>query len=148
MTHIENNWYEIALQYDVEKDIRKNKRIYQKCKPYFKKFVRFAAIQRVNYENNIELEWQEFEQKYLKKRLYNTDVRLWKKISKEVFKRDHYTCFYCGSVGGLLEVDHKIPISRGGSNEISNLVTSCRHCNRQKRNKTPSEYLKWRETHE
>lgn len=52
----------------------------------------------------------------------------------EVFKRDHFTCQYCGrkSPEVILEVDHILPVAEGGTNEILNLVTSCRDCNRGK----------------
>lgn len=43
------------------------------------------------------------------KRLFNINVKEWKRISKAVFKRDNYTCQYCGKVGGKLEVDHIFP---------------------------------------
>jgi len=49
-------------------------------------------------------------------------------------------CLYCGVGGG--EVDHVIPIARGGGHEISNLAPACRGCNRRKNRKTPSEFLK------
>ena len=57
-----------------------------------------------------------------------------KKIRFEVFKRDNFTCQYCGrtSPDVLLEVDHIKPIAGGGKNDILNLVTSCRDCNRGK----------------
>ena len=56
---------------------------------------------------------------------------------QSVFERDNYTCQYCGIRGddALLEVDHIIPVSRGGSNDFNNLITSCRACNRAKRDK-------------
>lgn len=54
-----------------------------------------------------------------------------------VFERDNFTCQYCGrSVTKdniKLEVDHKIPYSKGGSDEMHNLITSCFDCNRGKR---------------
>ncbi len=54
-----------------------------------------------------------------------------KKIRFEVFKRDSFTCQYCGqkSPEVILHVDHISPVSKGGSNEIVNLVTSCADCN-------------------
>lgn len=61
-----------------------------------------------------------------------------KAISKtlrfEVFKRDSFTCQYCGSMAPdvVLEVDHIDPVSSGGDNGIMNLVTSCHDCNRGK----------------
>jgi hypothetical protein len=53
-----------------------------------------------------------------------------------VFKRDHFACVLCGrsGVGVSLEVDHKTPLSKGGSNQLPNLQTLCFECNRGKRN--------------
>lgn len=48
----------------------------------------------------------------------------------EHFKKLGNRCFYCP--GPFEEVDHVIPIKRGGTNELSNLVPSCRRCNRLK----------------
>lgn len=52
----------------------------------------------------------------------------------EVFKRDDYTCRYCGrrSPEVVLEVDHIVPVSAGGSDDEMNLATSCWDCNRGK----------------
>jgi len=49
----------------------------------------------------------------------------------EVFKRDGFTCQYCGGTPPefILVVDHIEPVSRGGSNEFINLITSCSGCN-------------------
>lgn len=57
-----------------------------------------------------------------------------KKIRFEVFKRDGFTCQYCGRMAPdvVLEVDHINPVSNGGENDIMNLVTSCQDCNRGK----------------
>lgn len=57
-----------------------------------------------------------------------------KKIRFEVFKRDKFTCQYCGSSSPdvILEVDHTKPVADGGDNNIMNLITSCRDCNRGK----------------
>jgi uncharacterized protein YbaR (Trm112 family) len=77
-------------------------------------------------------------------RLYNTDVKLWYRIRNEIFERDNYTCFYCGERGGKLEADHIKPFSKGGTNDLENLTTSCRRCNRQKKDKTVEEFEEWR----
>lgn len=59
---------------------------------------------------------------------------LTKKVRFEVFKRDSFKCQYCGAAAPevLLEVDHITPVSKGGTNEILNLITSCFDCNRGK----------------
>lgn len=53
-------------------------------------------------------------------------------------------CQYCGKRGGILELDHIVPFSKGGSDDIDNLATSCRHCNRQKRDKSLEEFRRWK----
>jgi hypothetical protein len=52
----------------------------------------------------------------------------------EIFKRDAFTCRYCGSKSpeAILEVDHVIPRVGGGSDDADNLVTACYACNRGK----------------
>lgn len=57
-----------------------------------------------------------------------------KKTRFEVFKRDKFTCQYCGRSAPdvILEVDHIEPVKEGGTNDIMNLVTSCKECNRGK----------------
>lgn len=54
-----------------------------------------------------------------------------KKVRFEVFKRDSFTCQYCGRMAPdvILEVDHILPVAEGGTNDIMNLVTSCHDCN-------------------
>jgi len=61
-------------------------------------------------------------------------VSLSVRIRFEVFKRDRFTCSYCGShpPDVLLECDHVVPRAAGGSDDIDNLVTACWDCNRGK----------------
>ena len=57
---------------------------------------------------------------------------LTKKTRFEVFKRDSFTCQYCGkaSPGVVLVIDHIHPVSKGGNQtDILNLITSCSECN-------------------
>lgn len=42
-------------------------------------------------------------------------------------------------------LEHKIPVSRGGTNEYNNLAIACRSCNCRKSNKTPEEFLQYLE---
>lgn len=60
-----------------------------------------------------------------------------KSVRFEVFKRDKFTCQYCGAAAPdvVLEIDHIKPVSKGGTNDILNLVTSCRDCNSGKTNR-------------
>ena len=65
-----------------------------------------------------------------KKRSYFT-----KSIRHEVFKRDGFRCVECGATKEEkgLEVDHIIPVSRGGADELDNLQTLCKDCNLAKK---------------
>ena len=54
-----------------------------------------------------------------------------KKTRFEVFKRDSFTCQYCGKSAPdiILHVDHIDPVAAGGTNSIMNLITACQACN-------------------
>lgn len=51
-----------------------------------------------------------------------------------VLERDNFTCQYCGISANesKLHVDHIIPVTKGGTNDLKNLVTSCEQCNNSK----------------
>lgn len=57
-----------------------------------------------------------------------------RKLRHEVFKRDGYRCRECGASKDetSLEIDHILPVAKGGTNDINNLQTLCRECNRMK----------------
>lgn len=50
-------------------------------------------------------------------------------------------CWWCGNaVGDEYHIDHRIPLSRGGSNAPENLCITCPSCNQSKTDKLPSEW--------
>lgn len=62
------------------------------------------------------------------------------------FKRQCGMCFYCGCRVGReaetrWEADHFIPVSRGGTNDPSNIVIACMPCNRSKHDKMPWDWM-------
>lgn len=62
-----------------------------------------------------------------------------------LFARDRYRCQYCGRTAAELRPresltrDHLIPMSRGGTNDWTNVVTACSPCNTRKGNRMPEE---------
>ena len=66
-----------------------------------------------------------------------------KKVRFSVFKRDLFTCQYCGrkSPDVVLEIDHIKPVCKGGDNSVINLITSCFDCNRGKKGEGLSENM-------
>jgi 5-methylcytosine-specific restriction endonuclease McrA len=51
---------------------------------------------------------------------------------REVFRRDNYTCQYCGKRDGALTVDHVLPRHLGGQHIWTNVVAACPTCNHRK----------------
>jgi hypothetical protein len=67
-------------------------------------------------------------------------VAVTKRVRFEVFRRDGFKCRYCGvtaSDGAGLTVDHVVPVSLGGIDKPSNLVTACKDCNAGKSSTQP-----------
>jgi len=60
----------------------------------------------------------------------------------EVFKRDRFTCQYCGAKAPdvVLEVDHIHPVAEGGDDNEVNLTTACFGCNRGKSDRLVGEH--------
>lgn len=54
--------------------------------------------------------------------------------NRELFRRDHYMCAYCGGIFKELHLtrDHIIPRSKGGPDKWTNVVSSCEKCNHKK----------------
>jgi 5-methylcytosine-specific restriction endonuclease McrA len=60
---------------------------------------------------------------------------------RNLFKRDHSSCQYCGARPGSAEltIDHVIPRSLGGTSTWENCVLACVACNARKANRTPDQ---------
>ncbi len=69
---------------------------------------------------------------------------LLRKLKKTILLESDQLCFYCGTT--LTEnnqtVDHVIPKSRGGSDDVTNLVPCCFSCNASKKNLLLSEWIR------
>src|SRR3990167_2754457 len=52
----------------------------------------------------------------------------------EIFKRDDFTCQYCGrqAPAVILHADHIVPVADGGTDDPMNLITACEDCNHGK----------------
>lgn len=62
-------------------------------------------------------------------------------IQRQVLTRDGRRCTYCGDTSGPFDLDHILPLSRGGSDEPSNLTLACATCNRSKGGRTLAEWF-------
>lgn len=71
-------------------------------------------------------------------------------LQRAVFARDGLRCRYCGfsrSDVKFFQIDHVIPISKGGCDELENLVVACKRCNQVKRDQVwePVARPRWKE---
>lgn len=71
-------------------------------------------------------------------RLPNREVRF---TRRNIFYRDKNRCQYCGRgfVQSNLNLDHVVPLSRGGGSNWTNVVCACISCNTRKGDRTPTE---------
>jgi 5-methylcytosine-specific restriction endonuclease McrA len=60
---------------------------------------------------------------------------------RNIFKRDRYTCQYCGRQPGSeeLTIDHVLPRAQGGQSRWDNCVLACLDCNKRKADRTPQQ---------
>lgn len=70
------------------------------------------------------------------KHIYKSRVHFNK---KNILIRDKFTCSYCGTTSGRMNVDHVIPVSKGGESSWTNCVCSCMACNGKKSDKDLSQ---------
>ena len=77
-----------------------------------------------------------------RRRALELSVDRYEVTPREMAKMYASNCFYCGAKGKK-ELDHVVPISRGGQHSIGNLVAACVKCNRSKNSKT---IMEWRMT--
>jgi 5-methylcytosine-specific restriction endonuclease McrA len=61
--------------------------------------------------------------------------------NRDLFLRDGHLCMYCGGryAHHQLTRDHVLPLSRGGQDTWSNIVSACKPCNASKGGQTPEE---------
>jgi 5-methylcytosine-specific restriction endonuclease McrA len=58
----------------------------------------------------------------------------------EKFEALGNVCFYCGKAKPLT-IDHDIPLARGGTDDIDNILPACRSCNSRKKTRTAREFI-------
>lgn len=60
---------------------------------------------------------------------------------KKIYEQQGGRCWYCQTpVGSKYHIDHRIPLSKGGSNNPNNLVVACQSCNCRKQGRMPHEF--------
>lgn len=91
-------------------------------------------------ENEIKILKKELDRIKNEEKLKNENNRktIRGKVRLEVFERDNYQCQVCGATigdGVKLHIDHIVPVSKGGTDDIDNLQVLCDKCNLSKSNR-------------
>ena len=72
-------------------------------------------------------------------------TRISKKMREQVYERYDGHCAYCGVEIEYkdMQVDHMVPLRKGGSNDIGNLLPACRSCNNYKHTLTVKQFRQY-----
>ena len=113
---------------------RINGRVYDRKSGSFNEKTILSLVKRLNNKNGSF---------YLDRDIWDAICRVERgrvsnKMRFAIMKRDGYRCCHCGrkeSSYNLLEIDHIIPISKGGKSTYDNLQTLCHNCNAEKGNR-------------
>lgn len=87
--------------------------------------------------------WKKTTQNHMK-RVTHGPPRLTLLEWKEILEKFNHKCAYCGEPpeeGTWLELEHLIPLTRGGLHRKHNVVPACGACNKQKGAKTLDEFI-------
>lgn len=82
----------------------------------------------IAYKNGtIEIDKKEYAARKHRKTINNS-------TRYDIMKRDYFKCTVCGdspssNINTILEIDHILPVAKGGGNENENLRTICKSCN-------------------
>jgi len=80
-------------------------------------------------------------QKAYRAKLWDVEVDLTFDEWQEILDSFDGHCAYCDRTDRPLEMDHMVPVSRGGAHTACNVVPTCRPCNRRKSDRTVDEFL-------
>ena len=150
-------WLEIAKKYrdtHSEQVRTKNKKCYEKNKEARNEYCRNRYLHNKAEYAASRNEWRKQHPEEFKVQKHNYRARRRGAAGtfttdelREIAHQQDNRCYYCHKLffNGTLErdqhIEHKIPIIRGGSNDISNIVLSCSSCNIKKNRKTDREFL-------
>ena len=109
---------------------------------FITRLIRMLPLGAISYEN-VKFDIQKMMNPDIHGIEYQQGTLEGYEIRKYLSEKFEHKCCYCGisqGQGRKFEVEHIIPISRGGTNRVSNLAWSCHECNQDKDSLTAEEY--------
>jgi 5-methylcytosine-specific restriction endonuclease McrA len=97
------------------------------------KLSRLASVDEIVVER-VKFDMQLMEHPEIAGKEYQQGTLAGYTVKEYLLEKHNRTCVYCGGVSGdpVLEVEHIVPRSKGGTNSIKNLTLSCQCCNQHK----------------
>lgn len=111
-------------------------------KTFITRLVRMLPLGTISYEN-VKFDTQKMMNPDIHGIEYQQGTLEGYEIREYLSEKFEHKCCYCGieqGQGRKFEVEHIIPVSRGGTNRVSNLAWSCHDCNQEKGSMTAEEY--------
>jgi len=118
---------------------------------FIPKFIEFQYDGELNPDNRAHasvikhlksqgIDYSQFKREYFKKVSHHVPD----KLRKEIYSNFNYICVYCNQKFEFedLCVDHIVARAKGGTNEKSNLITSCKECNKKKCDFSLNKFIK------
>ena len=109
---------------------------------FITRLIRMLPLGAISYEN-VKFDTQKMMNPDIHGIEYQQGTLKGYEIREYLSEKFNHKCCYCEigqGQGRKFEVEHIIPVSRGGTNRISNLAWSCHICNQEKGNMTAEEY--------
>ncbi len=148
---------QLLKEYKKQWYLKNKEKISKKTKEYRDKNRNLINYKRKEKRHQLGISVKYNTGKRIPKKIYNQRYKALKKAGGEltikriqmvyednIKKYGTLTCYLCLNpiLFGRDELEHKTPLSRGGTNEYSNLAITCKKCNNKKFNKTVEEYKK------
>lgn len=104
------------------------------------RFRQLAPIEMIFVEQN-KFDIQKMRNPEISGQQYQKGPLMDFEIREYLLEKFNRKCVYCGSSSVVLNIDHVIPKSKGGSNRLDNLVLACAPCNQRKKARSLDEFL-------
>lgn len=106
------------------------------------RFCRYTPVSSITVEH-VRFDMQKIQNPEINGVEYQQGALFGYELREYLLEKFGHQCAYCGGASGdvVLNIDHVIPKSRGGSDRVSNLAIVCRTCNEAKGNRMPEEWL-------
>lgn len=105
------------------------------------RFARFTPINKIVIEK-VKFDTTKMQDVEVKGVEYQQGTLWGYEVREYLLEKWGRECTYCGKKDVLLQIEHIVPSSKGGSSRVSNLCLACLECNQKKGNKRVEDFLK------